>query len=170
MASRTTYPPHDSCDVGVALKSSDIPCAAVVAVVAAEVVDEALLHYTTIIESLLTGARVRTFWASVASMRVLSSAYSAIVKVLPLVSLVTSPLGTTRPCHRILGYRARRTSFFRSQRKSRMCSTQADDVRIAALDFGAEVNILRALARCDAVVAVLPLNYDFNAIRWPLFV
>lgn len=37
--------------------------------------------------------------------------------------------------------------------------------RIAVLDFGSKANILRSLVRRDAVVTVLPWDYDFNAIR-----
>ncbi|ORX34512.1 putative carbamoyl-phosphate synthase [Kockovaella imperatae] len=37
--------------------------------------------------------------------------------------------------------------------------------RIAVLDFGSKANILRSLVRRDAVVTVLPWNYDFNAVR-----
>jgi carbamoyl-phosphate synthase small subunit len=37
--------------------------------------------------------------------------------------------------------------------------------RIAVLDFGSKANILRSLVKRDAVVTVLPWNYDFNSIR-----
>jgi carbamoyl-phosphate synthase small subunit len=37
--------------------------------------------------------------------------------------------------------------------------------RIAILDFGSKANILRSLVSRDAVVTVLPWDYDFNAIR-----
>ena len=37
--------------------------------------------------------------------------------------------------------------------------------RIAVLDFGSKANILRSLVRRDAVVTVLPWDYDFNAVR-----
>ena len=37
--------------------------------------------------------------------------------------------------------------------------------RIAILDFGSKANILRSLVRRDAVVTVLPWDYDFNAVR-----
>jgi carbamoyl-phosphate synthase small subunit len=37
--------------------------------------------------------------------------------------------------------------------------------RIAVLDFGTKANILRSLVGRDAVVTVLPWNYDFNTIR-----
>ncbi|KAK4689803.1 hypothetical protein P7C73_g283, partial [Tremellales sp. Uapishka_1] len=37
--------------------------------------------------------------------------------------------------------------------------------KIAVLDFGCKANILRSLVSRDAVVTVLPWDYDFNAIR-----
>jgi len=37
--------------------------------------------------------------------------------------------------------------------------------RIAVLDFGSKANILRSLVRRDAIVTVLPWDYDFNAVR-----
>ncbi|ORY27775.1 carbamoyl-phosphate synthase [Naematelia encephala] len=37
--------------------------------------------------------------------------------------------------------------------------------RIAVLDFGSKANILRSLVKRDAVVTVLPWDYDFNTIR-----
>lgn len=37
--------------------------------------------------------------------------------------------------------------------------------KIAVLDFGSKANILRSLVRRDAVVTVLPWNFDFNAVR-----
>lgn len=37
--------------------------------------------------------------------------------------------------------------------------------RIAILDFGSKANILRSLVKRDAVVTVLPWDYDFNAVR-----
>jgi len=37
--------------------------------------------------------------------------------------------------------------------------------KIAVLDFGSKANILRSLVKRDAVVTVLPWNFDFNAVR-----
>ncbi|KAL7418582.1 Multifunctional pyrimidine synthesis protein CAD [Cryptotrichosporon argae] len=37
--------------------------------------------------------------------------------------------------------------------------------RIAVLDFGSKANILRSLVKRDAVVTVLPWDFDFNAVR-----
>jgi len=37
--------------------------------------------------------------------------------------------------------------------------------RIAVLDFGSKANILRSLVRRDAVVTVLPWDFDFNTVR-----
>lgn len=37
--------------------------------------------------------------------------------------------------------------------------------RIAIIDFGSKANILRSLVKRDAVVTVLPWDYDFNAVR-----
>ena len=37
--------------------------------------------------------------------------------------------------------------------------------RIAVLDFGSKANILRSLVKRDAIVTVLPWDYDFNAVR-----
>ncbi|RXK39062.1 carbamoyl-phosphate synthase, small subunit [Tremella mesenterica] len=37
--------------------------------------------------------------------------------------------------------------------------------KIAVLDFGSKANILRSLVKRDAVVTVLPWDYDFNSVR-----
>jgi carbamoyl-phosphate synthase small subunit len=37
--------------------------------------------------------------------------------------------------------------------------------KIAILDFGTKANILRSLVKLDAVVTVLPWDFDFNAVR-----
>lgn len=37
--------------------------------------------------------------------------------------------------------------------------------RIAVLDFGSKANILRSLVKLDAIVTVLPWDFDFNAVR-----
>ena len=42
---------------------------------------------------------------------------------------------------------------------------QGKGPKIAILDFGSKANILRSLVKRDAVVTVLPWNFDFNTVR-----
>ncbi|WVQ84099.1 carbamoyl-phosphate synthase, small subunit [Cryptococcus sp. DSM 104549] len=49
--------------------------------------------------------------------------------------------------------------------KPYVLNAQGSGPRIAVLDFGTKANILRSLVKRDAVVTVLPWNFDFNSIR-----
>lgn len=52
-----------------------------------------------------------------------------------------------------------------STKKAYVLNEKGSGPRIAVLDFGTKANILRSLVRRDAVVTVLPWDFDFNAVR-----
>ncbi|OCF39946.1 carbamoyl-phosphate synthase, small subunit [Kwoniella heveanensis CBS 569] len=52
-----------------------------------------------------------------------------------------------------------------STKEPYVLNAQGKGPRIALLDFGTKANILRSLVKRDAVVTVLPWDYDFNAVR-----
>ncbi|OXG19059.1 carbamoyl-phosphate synthase, small subunit [Cryptococcus neoformans Tu401-1] len=52
-----------------------------------------------------------------------------------------------------------------STRKAYVLNEKGSGPRIAVLDFGTKANILRSLVRRDAVVTVLPWDFDFNTVR-----
>ncbi|OWZ46234.1 carbamoyl-phosphate synthase, small subunit [Cryptococcus neoformans c45] len=52
-----------------------------------------------------------------------------------------------------------------STKKAYVLNEKGSGPRIAVLDFGTKANILRSLVRRDAVVTVLPWDFDFNTVR-----
>lgn len=52
-----------------------------------------------------------------------------------------------------------------STKKAYVLNEKGSGPRIAVLDFGTKANILRSLIRRDAVVTVLPWDFDFNTVR-----
>lgn len=52
-----------------------------------------------------------------------------------------------------------------STKKPYVLNEKGSGPRIAVFDFGIKANILRSLVRRDAVVTVLPWDFDFNAVR-----
>ncbi|WVQ76843.1 carbamoyl-phosphate synthase, small subunit [Cryptococcus sp. DSM 104548] len=52
-----------------------------------------------------------------------------------------------------------------SVKKAYTLNAKGSGPRIAVLDFGTKANILRSLVRRDAVVTVLPWDFDFNTVR-----